>query len=131
MPRQVLEALPGDVPRLLLHDRSAIYGWEFNRMVKALGIRQIRSASRSPWQNAFAERSARSVKEECLSRMIFFGEASLRRAIREYVEHDHRERPHQSTGNETIEAGPRQTTGNGIRCEERLGGLLRHSRRAA
>ncbi len=49
--RQILEAFPGEVPRLLLHDRDGIYGWEFSRMVEALKIRQIRSAPRSPWQN--------------------------------------------------------------------------------
>ena len=63
--------------------------------------------------------------------MIFFGESSLRRALNEYVEHYHRERPHQGLDNKVIEAGPRPTTGTDVCCEERLGGLLRHYRRAA
>ena len=64
--------------------------------------------------------------------MILFGERSLHRAIREYAEHDHLERPHQGLGNEVIErARCRPTSGTEVRCDERLGGLLRHYRRAA
>jgi len=74
----------------------------------------------------------RSIKEECLSRMIFVGESALRNAIREYVEHYHRERPHQGLANEVIDrARQRPTSGTEVRCEERLGGLLRHYTRAA
>ena len=62
--------------------------------------------------------------------MMFFGEASLRRAVGEYLQHYHRERPHQGIGNETLRIAPRGTTGE-IRCTERLGGLLKHYDRAA
>jgi hypothetical protein len=51
--------------------------------------------ARSPSLNAYAERWVRSVKEECLSKVILFGEGSLRRALSEYVEHYHAERNHQ------------------------------------
>src|SRR5438552_13220169 len=54
---------------------------------------------RSPNLNAFAERFVRSIKRECLDRMIFFGEASLWHAVTEYVQHYHVERPHQGLGN--------------------------------
>ena len=82
---------------------------------------------RSPNLNAYAERWVRSVKEECLSKVILFGERSLRRALREYVEHFHAERNHQGKGNVLL--FPR---GTNIRCDgpvqsrERLGGLLRY-----
>ena len=77
--------------------------------------------------NAYAERWVRSVKEECLSKVILFGERSLRRALSEYVEHYHAERNHQGKSNvllfrritETCRDGPAQ-------CRERLGGLLRY-----
>jgi putative transposase len=64
--------------------------------------------------------------------MILFGESSLLRAIREYVDHYHVERPHQGLGNRIIErVRHRPTEGTEIRCDERLGGLLRHYSYAA
>ena len=87
---------------------------------------------RAPNCNAFAERFVRSIKEECLGRMIFFGERSLRRAIRHYAEHYQLERPHQGIGNRVIQqGGDRPTAGTEIHCVERLGGLLKHYKRAA
>ena len=79
-----------------------------------------------------AERFVRSIKEECLGRMIFFGESSLLRTIQEYVDHYHIERPHQGLGNRIIErARHLPTEGTEVRSSERLGGLLRHYSYAA
>jgi putative transposase len=83
--------------------------------------------ARSPNLNAYAERWVRSVKEECLSKVVLFGERSLRRALNEYVEHFHVERNRQGKGNillfpqdtDVRRAGP-------VRCREWLGGLLRY-----
>ena len=88
---------------------------------------------RSPNLNAHAERFVRSIKEECLGRMILFGEASLRRALREYVEHYNAERPHQGIGNRVLQRrlGPRSTSVGQVECRERLGGMLRHYRVSA
>ena len=83
--------------------------------------------ARSPNLNAYSERWVRSVKEECLSKVILFGERSLRRALREYVEHFHAERNHQGKGNVLL--FPRHTDirrSGPVRCRERLGGLLRY-----
>ena len=71
-----------------------------------------------------------SIMSECLNRLMFFGEASLRRAVGEDRQHYHRERPHQGRGNETLDSAPRSTEGE-LRCTERLGGLLKHDARAA
>jgi len=80
--------------------------------------------------NAFAERWVKSVKTECLDKMILFGQGHLERALREYVAHYHSDRPHQGLGNELI-AG-QKTTGTGTVVEtERLGGVLRSYSRAA
>ncbi len=88
---------------------------------------------RSPNLNAYAERWVRSVKEECLSRLILFGECSLRYALSEYGGHYHHERPHQGTGNVVLmpAADCRQQRDGPIYCHERLGGLLKYYDREA
>lgn len=80
--------------------------------------------------NAFAERWVKSVKAECLERVILFGKGHLERTIKEYVTHYHAERPHQGIGNELIDCV--RTTGRGeVIVRERLGGLLNSYHRAA
>jgi putative transposase len=82
--------------------------------------------------NAFAERWVRSVKEECLSRLILFGERSLQRALTEFIAHYHSERNHQGKANVLLFPETAPTTGRRqIGCRERLGGLLRYYCRAA
>ena len=79
------------------------------------------------FDNAYAERWVRSVKEECLSKIILFGERSLRRALCEYVEHYHAERNHQ--GKDNVLLFPRNTDihrEGAVQCRERLGGLLHY-----
>ena len=75
-----------------------------------------------------------SVKQECLSKLILFGEAALRRALTEYTEHFHTERNHQGKENQLL-FPTRAPDGRGIRthvrCDERLGGLLKYYRREA
>jgi len=80
--------------------------------------------------NAHAERFVRSIKSECLDRMIFVGEASLQRALREYLAHDNTERPHQGIGNAPVHAEVRRARGPVV-VRERLGGLLKHYFRTA
>jgi len=84
------------------------------------------------YANAFAERFVRSIKESCLNRLILVGEGSLRRAVREFVAHYHRERNHQGLGNVLIFPPRGQTRRDGrIVCRERLGGLLKYYHRPA
>jgi len=89
----------------------------------------VRLPAKSQNLNAYAERFVLSIKSEYLSRMVFFGEAPLRRAIEEYVAHYHEERAHQGIGNERIERG---AMGRGsVECGEQLGSILKHYYRAA
>jgi len=82
--------------------------------------------------NAFAERFVRSIKEQCLGRVILFGEASLRRALREYVAHYHAERNHQGVGNRLLKALARVSSiDEPVQCRERLGGMLNYYYREA
>jgi transposase InsO family protein len=83
----------------LMHDRDGKDCPAFQHIIDAAGVTRVPLPPRSLNLNASAERWVRSVKEECLSRLLLFGEASLWHALREYVEHDHHERNHQGEGN--------------------------------
>jgi putative transposase len=117
----------------LIYDRDGKYCPAFQYITDAAGVMRVPLPPRSPNLNAYAERWVRSVKEECLTRLILFGEAALCRALHEYVEHYHHERNHQGKGNMLLlpavsqdfeRAGP-------MRCRERLGGLLKYYEREA
>ena len=87
---------------------------------------------RSPNLNAYCERYMRTMKSECLNKMIFFGENSLRRALKEFTEHYHSERNHQGIDNNIIGPGDEVGRGRGdIQCDERLGGMLKYYYREA
>jgi putative transposase len=96
-------------------------------------VKRVSLPPRSPNLNAYAERWVRSVKEEVLSRLIIFGEDSLRHVLKEYVDHYHYERNHQGKGNILLLPSFSQgSEGEGpIRCRERLGGLLKYYERDA
>ena len=81
--------------RYLLHDRDAKFCQSFRELIKTGSVNPLRLPARSPNLNSYAERWVRSVKEECLSRLILFGESSLRRALQQYIVHYHEERNHQ------------------------------------
>ena len=112
-----------------------------DRDTKHLPLRQILKSSdieavvlppKSPNLNAHLERFMRSLKSECLDRVIFFGEPSLRRALREFGQHFHHERNHQGLGNRIIDPGEEVGRTDGeVRCRNRLGGLLRYYYRNA
>ena len=113
--------------RYVLHDRDTKFCAEFRETLAAGGVKCLRLPPRSPNLNAFGERWVRSVKEECLSKLILFGEASLRRALTQFQEHYHTERNHQGKGNVLL--FPRadelpKSSESSIECRERLGGLL-------
>jgi transposase InsO family protein len=82
--------------RYLIIDRDTKYSEQFRRLIRDNGTKVIRLPPMSPNLNAYAERFVRSIKDECLNRMIFIGQASLRRAVAEYMNHYHGERNHQS-----------------------------------
>lgn len=117
---------------VLLLDRDAKYTLCFRALIERGGTRVIRLPPRSPNLNAYAERFVRSIKEECLDRMIFVGQGALRRAIAEYVEHYHCERNHQGLGN-TIHfpSGQLGAKSGRVVRKERLGGLLNYYERLA
>jgi transposase InsO family protein len=115
-----------------IHDRDPRFTWEFRKMLKDAGVDPVKLPRRSPNLNAYAERFVRSIKSECLSKMLFFSEAALRRAICEYIEHYHTERNHQGLDNRLIMPPVEEQPGLGpVECRKRLGGLLKFYRRRA
>lgn len=113
--------------RFLLHDRDGKYCPSFRQLIEAEKVKALALPPKSPNLNAFAERWVRSVKEECLSKLILFGERSLKRALHHYEMHYHQERNHQGKDNVLLFPGPSRPTprrGN-VRRRERLGGLLK------
>jgi len=118
----------------LIHDRDTKYCQSFRDIVESGDVRTLPLPARSPNLNAFAERWVKSVKDECLSKLILFGEASLRRTLREYVVHYHVERNHQGKDNVLLfpVATKAMNHGDGsVGCKERLGGLLKYYHREA
>ena len=118
--------------RYLIHDRSPLFTKEFRSILESGGVKSVRLPARSPNLNAFAERSVKSIKSECLDRVILIGEGSLRRAVDQFCDHYHRERNHQGLENKIIEPdfGSKVEEGE-VNCRERLGGLLRYYYRDA
>ena len=118
--------------RYVLHDRDAKFCSAFDNVLASEGIQSLKIPPRSPNLNAYAERWVRSVKQECLSRLILFGERSLQRALTEFIAHFHAERNHQGKGNVLLFPAPLAATRRRtVHCRERLGGLLRYYCRAA
>ena len=85
--------------RYLIRDRDTKFTDSFCAIIKLGDVGPLKLPARSPNLNAFAERSVNSVKDECLSKLILFGEGSLRRVLREYLAHYHGERNHQGKDN--------------------------------
>ena len=101
------------------------------RRLTDAGIRVVQTPVRAPNANAYAERFVRSIKQECLDRMIPLREHHLRRAIAEFVAHYHGERSHQGLGNDLIDGAPPGEGGHRIRRCQGLGGLLNYYCRAS
>jgi len=117
--------------RYLIVDRDTKYTQQFSKLLKGSGTEVIRLPPFSPNLNAFAERFVRSIKEECLGKMIFVGQASLRRAIGEYIAHYHSERNHQGLGNVLIREQATTTNDTRVHRRQRLGGMLNYYHHAA
>jgi putative transposase len=119
--------------KYLLHDRDDKFCPSFDEIIDSGSVTAIRLPARSPNLNSFSERWVKSVKEECLSKLILFGEASLKRALQAYVVHYHQERNHQGKDNKLLFPSSTQPNeGQGaVRCRQRLGGLLKYYLREA
>jgi putative transposase len=120
-----------DTLNILICDRDRKWSGDVRRRLREAGIRVVQIPNRAPNANAFAERCVRSIKEECLDRMIPIGESHFRRAVAEFVQHYHYERNHQGLGNRLIAGSPVIDKAGRVRRRPRLGGLLNFYERAA
>jgi transposase InsO family protein len=115
----------------LIMDRDPVFTADYRAFLKGAGVDPVRLPARSPNLNAYAERFVLSIKSECLNRLVLLGERHLRLAVREYVEHYNRDRPHQGLGGAFVTPPANENASGPIECSERLGGLLRFYRRQA
>jgi transposase InsO family protein len=132
--QQMIEAFPEDTaPRWVVRDRDAVYGEVFRRRLASMGIGEVRSSPRSPWQNPYVERLIGSIRRECLDHMIVFGERHLRRVLAEYVVYYHGARTHLALEKDAPTPRPRQALTDGdVVAVPQVGGLHhRYERRAA
>jgi len=132
MARNLIDEIDGFLrnKRFLIIDRDKKYTDQFKAILKDAGIKIILAPYQGPNANAISERFVRSIKEECLNRMIHFGYGSLLRSEKEYIDYYNRERNHQGKANELLSGVPESTTGK-IVVKERLGGLLKYYHRKA
>jgi putative transposase len=100
--RQLVEAFPWETaPRYLLRDRDAVYGVAFSRRVQTMGIHEVKTAPRSPWQNSYVERLIGTLRRECLDHVVVLNEIHLRRLLRDYLIYYHSARTHLSLGKDS------------------------------
>lgn len=132
--QQMVEAFPWDhAPRYLLRDRDSIYEGSFRKRVRGMGIREVRTAPKSPWQNPYVERLVGSIRRECLDHVMVFNESSLRGLLDSYFAYYLEARTHLALGKDTPEPRAIQPPELGAVVEfPEVGGLHhRYERRAA
>jgi len=111
---QITEAFPWDTaPRYLLRDRDTSYGERFQKRARAMGITEVLTAPRSPWQNAYVERVIGSIRRDCLDHVLVINERHLRRVLFFYVDYYHRSRTHLSLDKDCPDARPVQPPNSG------------------
>ncbi len=132
--QQLVNAFPDDsAPKYVIRDRDKIYGTNFVRRVRAMGIEQVLTAPRSPWQNPYCERVIGTLRRDCLNHVIVLGEQHLRRILRKYLEYYHGSRTHLALGKDAPEPRERESSdGGNVIAFPMVGGLHhRYTRRAA
>ncbi len=132
--QQLRNAFPWDTAaRYLLRDRDRIFGVDFVKQVRDMGIQEVLSAPRCPWQRAYVERLIGSIRRECLDHMIVFNEASLYQHVKLFVSYYHHTRTHLSLAKDTPEIRPVHPPELGpVVAIAEVGGLHhRYERRAA
>jgi putative transposase len=132
--QQLVEAFPLETaPRYVLRDRDAVYGVAFSRRVQTMGIHEVKTAPRSPWQNPYVERLIGTLRRECLDHVVVLNETHLRRLLRQYLIYYHGARTHLSLAKDAPEPRRVERLDEGRIVEMPMVGGLHHryGRRAA
>jgi putative transposase len=131
--QQLREAWPWDTaPRFVIRDRDGIYGSDSRRAVQQMGVEEVLTAPRSPWQNPFVERVIGSLRRECLDHVIVWNERALRRHLRRYLVYYHQWRTHLSLDKDAPVSRVAQPPARGtIVPVPHVGGLHHHYERRA
>ena len=125
--QQLVEAFPWDTaPRYLLRDRDAVYGIVFSSRVQTLGILEVKTAPRSPWQNPYVERLIGTLRRECLDHLVVLNATHLRRLLRGYLIYYHSARTHLSLDKDAPEPRGVERLDQGRIVETPLVGGLHH-----
>lgn len=117
--------------RFLLHDNDTKFADLFDTIFRSIGIKVIHLPHRAPNSNAFAERWVRTVREECLDKLLIINEGHLRRVMQEYIAHYNRHRPHQGIDQQSPIPFPTPETQGEIRRRDVLGGIIHEYYREA
>lgn len=131
--QQIIEGFPNNaVPKYLIRDRDGVYGNYFRNRVNGMGIEEVPTAARSPWQNPFAERLIGSIRRECLNHVIVLGERHLRWTLKRYLRYYLDSRTHLSLEKDSPNPRPIQTLERGrIVQVPQVGGLHHRYERCA
>jgi len=132
--QQLVNTFPYDsAPKYVIRDRDKIYGANFVRRVRAMGIEQVLTAPQSPWQNPYCERIIGTIRRDCLDHVIVLSEQHLRRILRKYLEYYHGSRTHLALDKDAPELRKRDSPDGGkVIALPMVGGLHhRYTRRAA
>ncbi len=120
-----------DAKRYVIRDRDAIYGDAFGRRIDSLAMKEVVTAARSPWQNAFAERLIGSIRRECLDHVVVLSRRHLRRLLKAYFAYYHCSRTHLALAKDAPEGRAIMPKGEIVAIPQ-VGGLHhRYERRAA
>jgi transposase InsO family protein len=131
--QQIREVFPWDTaPRYIIRDRDGAYGQEFRARLKAMGIEEVVTAPRSPWQNPFVERVIGSIRRDCLDHVIVLNERHLRQILCSYLAYYHGSRTHLALGKDTPDGRPVQSADSGkVVAFPQVGGLHHRYERLA
>ena len=125
--RQLVEAFPWQTaPRYLLRDRDAVYGVAFSRRAQSVGIHEVKTAARSPWQNPYVERLIGTLRRECLDHVVVLNEPRPRRLLRDYLLYYHSARTHLSLAKDAPEPRRVERLDEGRIVETPMAGGLHH-----
>jgi transposase InsO family protein len=131
--QQIVEAFPWDTAlRYVIRDRDKIYDLKFRNRIKGMGIKDVKIAFRSPWQNCYAERVIGSIRRECLNHMIILNEMHLRRILHDYIAYYNESRTHLSLNKQTpLNTDDDEHKRSNVVAFPKVGGLHHHYERMA